>query len=57
MPGTHIGNNCIVGGGTVAKGYFDDNTIIFGNPAKAYRLSTTEWIEKKAKKLMEDVIK
>ena len=57
MPGTHIGNNCIVGGGTVAKGFFEDNTIIFGNPAKAYGISTNEWIENKAKKLMENEIK
>jgi len=50
MPVTHIGNNCIVCWGSVVKGYFNDNTIIFSNPAKGYHLSTDEWL----KKVMED---
>lgn len=34
LPGTTIGNNCIVGAGALVKGIFPDNTIIAGNPAK-----------------------
>lgn len=31
---TTIGNNCIVGAGSVVRGNFPDNSVIFGNPAK-----------------------
>lgn len=31
---TTIGNNCIVGAGSVVRGKFPDNAVIFGNPAK-----------------------
>ena len=31
---THIGNNCIVGAGSVVSGYFEDNVVIGGNPAR-----------------------
>lgn len=34
LMGSHIGNNCIVGAGTVVSGCFPDNTVIAGNPAK-----------------------
>lgn len=34
LPGTTIGNNCIVGAGAVIKGNFPENSIIVGNPAK-----------------------
>ena len=29
-----IGNNCIVGAGSIVRGQFPDNSVIFGNPAK-----------------------
>ena len=29
-----IGNNCVVGAGAVVSGYFEDNCVIAGNPAK-----------------------
>ena len=32
---TTIGNNCIIGAGSVVRGKFADNTVIIGNPAKA----------------------
>lgn len=54
LPGTYIGDNCIVGGGAVVKGHFKDNTILFGNPAVAYQLSTDKWLEMKAKIMMEE---
>lgn len=37
LPGTKIGNNCIIGAGAIVKGCFLDNTIIAGNPAKVIK--------------------
>ncbi len=34
MPGTSIGENCIVGAGSVVRGVIPDNSIVLGNPAK-----------------------
>jgi acetyltransferase-like isoleucine patch superfamily enzyme len=34
LPNTHIGNNCIIGAGSVVRGKFPDNSVIIGNPAK-----------------------
>lgn len=34
LPGTVIGNNCIIGGGAVVKGKLEENSIYCGNPAK-----------------------
>lgn len=34
LPNTTIGNNSIVGAGSVLRGKFPDNTVIMGNPAK-----------------------
>lgn len=48
MPGTVIGDNCIIGAGSVVKGKIPDNSIVFGNPAMFYA-KTTEWAEKKYK--------
>lgn len=31
---TTIGDNCVVGAGSVLRGQFPDNSVIFGNPAK-----------------------
>ena len=31
---TKIGNNCIIGAGSVVRGQFPDNSVIIGNPAK-----------------------
>jgi acetyltransferase-like isoleucine patch superfamily enzyme len=31
---TSIGNNCIIGAGSVVRGKFPDNSVILGNPAK-----------------------
>lgn len=46
MPGTHIGDNCIIGAGSVVKGNVPGDSIVFGNPAKYYA-NTKEWAEKK----------
>ena len=31
---TTIGNNCIIGAGSVVRGHFPDDSVIVGNPAK-----------------------
>ena len=45
LPGTVLGNNVIVGAGSVVKGTFPDNVVIAGNPAKVI-CSTEEWAKK-----------
>jgi acetyltransferase-like isoleucine patch superfamily enzyme len=45
LPGTSIGNNVIVGAGSVVKGKFPDNVVICGNPAKII-CSTEEWAKR-----------
>lgn len=34
LPGTILGENCIVSAGSVVNGIFEDNSLIGGNPAK-----------------------
>ena len=34
LPNTTIGNNCLVGAGSIVRGTFPDNSVIMGNPAK-----------------------
>lgn len=34
LPGTTIGNNCIIGACSVVKGNIPDNSIVIGNPCK-----------------------
>lgn len=46
LPGTTIGNHCVVGANAVVKGHFPDFTIIAGNPAtviKYYNFKTNSW--------------
>lgn len=49
LPGCSIGDNVIVGAGSVVRGYIPDNVIIYGNPATV-RLNTLEWANKKLEK-------
>jgi len=37
LKGTVIGDNCVVGAGSVVHGKFEDNCIIAGNPARAVK--------------------
>lgn len=46
LPGTHIGNNVLVGACSVVKGYIPDNSIVIGNPCKIVG-KTSEWMDKK----------
>ena len=41
LMGAHIGNNSIVGAGSVVTGKFGDNSVIAGNPAKIIRTGVT----------------
>jgi len=34
LPNTTIGDNCIIGIGSIVRGQFPDNSVIIGNPAK-----------------------
>ena len=34
LRGSFLGDNCVVGAGSVVSGKFPDNVIIAGNPAK-----------------------
>jgi len=34
LPNTTVGDNCIIGAGSVVRGKFPDNSVIVGNPAK-----------------------
>ena len=37
LKGSKIGDNCVVGGGAVVSGSFEDNCVIAGNPARVIR--------------------
>ena len=45
LPGTTIGNNCIIGAGSVVKGICEDNYVYAGNPARKI-ISIDEYIKK-----------
>jgi acetyltransferase-like isoleucine patch superfamily enzyme len=49
MPGCRLGNNVIVGAGSVVRGEIPDNSMVIGNPAIIVG-DTVEWAEKKLKK-------
>ena len=34
LPGSKLGNNCVVAAGSIVNGQFEDNSLIGGNPAK-----------------------
>lgn len=45
LPGTSIGDNCIIGAGAVIKGNIPNDSIVVGNPAKIIA-NTKEWGKK-----------
>ena len=48
MPGVTIGNNVVIGGGSVVVKDIPDNSIAVGNPAKVikrYDLEQKQWIK------------
>lgn len=42
LKGSKIGNNCVIGAGSVVAGTFEDNCVIAGNPARVMRKITKE---------------
>lgn len=46
LPGVHIGNNCIIGAGSIVTRDVPDDTIVAGNPAKEIS-KTSAWAERK----------
>ena len=42
LKGTIIGNNCVIGAGSVVHGTFEDNCVIAGNPAKIIKKFNTD---------------
>ncbi len=46
LPGTTIGDNCIIGSGSVVSGNIPNNSIYAGNPAR-FIAHTDEWAIKK----------
>lgn len=48
LPGTKIGNRCIIGAGSVVKGEYPDNSVIAGVPAKVIK-TVDEYLEKAEK--------
>ncbi|MED3973227.1 acyltransferase [Priestia megaterium] len=55
LPGTTIGENSIVGAGSVVKGEIPDNVVIAGNPAKV--IKTIEEYYHDIKKMQSDEVK
>lgn len=45
LPGTEIGDNVIVGAGSVVRGKIQSNVVVSGNPAKVV-CSIEEWVRK-----------
>lgn len=37
LPGTTIGNNCVLGAGSVVSGDIPDNSLVMGNPGKVVK--------------------
>lgn len=47
LPGTKIGDNCIIGAGSIVKGTIPPNSILIGNPAKIVS-NTIDWARNKS---------
>ena len=48
LPGTKIGNNCIIGAGTVCGGVIPDNSVVIGTKCNVVA-NIKEWTESKKK--------
>ena len=55
LPGTHIGNDCIIGAGTVCYGAIPDNSVVVGGKYRVIK-KTTDWTKEKMEAAMENGI-
>lgn len=55
LMGTKIGNNCIVGAGSVCHGTYPDNSVIGGNPARVICGLEEYYLERKKKTVQEAI--
>lgn len=53
LPGTQVGNNVIIGAGSIVTGKIPDNVVIAGNPAKIIRTLDEHYKIRKARYLNE----
>ena len=53
LMGTQIGDNCIIGAGSVVSGKFEDNVVIAGNPAKVICTLDQYYARRKSKYIEE----
>lgn len=53
LMGSHIGNNVIVGAGSVVSGFIPDNVVVAGNPAKVIKTLDEFYFQRKEKSLTE----
>jgi len=53
LMGAHIGNNVIVGAGSVVNGYVPDNVVVAGNPARVVKTLDEFYHQRKEKSLIE----
>lgn len=56
LMGCHIGNNVIVGAGSVVSGNIPDNVVVSGNPAKIVRTLDEHYQKRKLKTLNEAIL-
>lgn len=56
LMGSHIGENVIVGAGSVVSGKIPDNVVIAGNPARIIRSLDTHYEIRKSKQLREAIV-
>lgn len=55
LMGTHLGNNVIVGAGSVVRGFFPDNVVIAGNPARVV-CTLEEHYQRRCKKTIQEAV-
>ncbi|EOS25693.1 hypothetical protein C806_01820 [Lachnospiraceae bacterium 3-1] len=53
LMGASIGDNCIVGAGSVVSGVFPDNVVIAGNPARIVRTLEQQYEKRKQQTVLE----
>lgn len=52
LPGTNIGDNTVIGAGSLVKGNIPSNSVVAGNPAKII-MTIDEYLKKKANRIID----